>query len=118
MLWIDQLRRQLLRFVRSFQYALQRRRLIRARNHENHLRRVVHGRRRQRNALSVKFADPVAHNQPAIIPQSLRSRKEGKRMAFVSHAEKNKVKWRSLPVRQMKVRTQLLFVLASGLRSE
>src|SRR6267142_3273503 len=115
MLWIDQLRRQLLRFVRSLQYALQRRRLICASNHENHLRRVVHGRRGQRNALSVKLADPVAHHQPAIIPQSLCSRKEGKRVAFVSHAEKYKVKGWSLAIGQMKVRTQLLFVLASGL---
>ncbi len=109
------MRRQLLRFIRSFQHRFQRQRFVSASDHENHQCGVVHSRRRQRNAFGEKLADPVAHYQPTIIPQSFRSGKEGKRVPFVSHAEKDKVKPGGSAGGQMEVGTQNPFVFARGL---
>ena len=91
-----QLRRQLLRLVRSFQDRFQRRRLVRAGHHEHDQRRVVRHRSRHRDALGVKLAHPVAHHQASIIVQRLGSREERKCMALVAHADQEKIEARKL----------------------
>src|SRR5262249_39644885 len=85
--------------------------LVRTGNHKQDESCVVDDWRGHGDAVRKDFADPVAHHEAAIIPQSLGAGKEGKRVAFAAHAEKDKVEARALAGGEAELGAQILLIL-------
>ncbi len=84
------------RIVAAFENLMQHVGLVGARGHEHNFGSVIEHRKGEGDAMRVELCDPVGDDQPRLLVQRSRARKERSSVSIRTHAEQDQIEARKL----------------------